>query len=108
MTTQIRACAKRPGRACPTSLIEFRRPYAASASAAALGHRVLVNGDAEPAGFQKSTTYAEQRLYAARFVLVDQAAENRTTFDPCLAEVGHGVARPWRVKFTGAVSRRPL
>ena len=37
------------------------------------------------------------------FVLVDQAAQNRATFDPLLAEVRHGVARPWWMKFAGAV-----
>ena len=37
------------------------------------------------------------------FVLVDQAAENGATFDPLLAEVRHRIARPWWMKFAGAV-----
>src|SRR5262249_43369700 len=37
------------------------------------------------------------------FVLVDQAAKNRSAPDPFMAEVRHGVGRSWRAKFAGAV-----
>jgi hypothetical protein len=56
-----------------------------------------------PVGFQNSAACADQQVSRRPFVLVDQAAKNRSTLDPFMTEVCHGVGRPWRVKFAGAV-----
>ena len=51
-------------------------------------------GDAgEGVGFQKSATFAEQRLCATRSY-VDQATQDRSTRDAFMVEIRGGVGRP--------------
>jgi hypothetical protein len=54
-------------------------------------------------GFQNSVVCADQQVSRCPFVLVGQAAKNRSTLDPFIPEVGHGVGRSWRGTFAGAV-----
>src|SRR2546423_7715940 len=58
---------------------------------------------AVPVGLQNSVVCADQQVSRCPFVLVDQAAKNRSTLDPFITEVCHGVGRSWRAKFAGAV-----
>jgi hypothetical protein len=54
-------------------------------------------------GFQDSVACADQQVSRCPFVLVDQATKNRSTLDPFITEVCHGVGRSCRAKFAGAV-----
>ena len=55
-----------------------------------------------PVGFQKSTTYAEQRLYAVRpCSLIRPPRIGRRLIRSWLRSAT-GVARPWWVKFVGS------
>ena len=54
-------------------------------------------------GFQNSVACADQQISRYPFVVVDQATKNRSTFDPFMTEVCHGVGWSRRAKFAGAV-----
>jgi hypothetical protein len=53
-------------------------------------------------GFQKSVIYARVAASRRTFVLIDQATKNRSTRDPFMAEVCHGL-RLGRAEFAGVV-----
>jgi hypothetical protein len=66
------------------------------------GHRLF----AHPVGFQNSTTAADQRFSGRGLVLVDQAAEDRSTSDPAVDRLGYGSFRTGRAQLQ--CSMRPM
>jgi len=56
-----------------------------------------------PVGFQKSATAVEHGASRRSLVLVDQAIEDWTAYDPFVAGVGNGVSRLGWTKAAGAV-----
>jgi hypothetical protein len=63
---------------------------------------------ADSCGVPAFVVCADQQVPRCPFVLFDQAAKNRSTLDPFIAEVGHGVGRSWRTSPRARCGRRPL
>jgi hypothetical protein len=59
-----------------------------------------------PVGFQNSATAADQRFSSRGLVLVDQAADNRSTSDPAVDRLEDGRFRTWRAQLQCSV--RPM
>jgi hypothetical protein len=59
-----------------------------------------------PVGFQNSATAADHRFSSRGLVLVDQAADNRSTSDPAVDRLGDGRFRTWRAQLQASV--RPM